>query len=696
MDQAQRPPVPTRRHRAALWALGLALLLTPASAAVNGRGAAGSPPPPATFFGLNAFVALDDIRRDLSERLAGRGEADWDALESRLKALEERLADGSMLPDEAAGLRPEIDRLLAVIAQARGAVETAALRLDPRRNAAGDDAGRLRLAAGDPSAASRVFDNNRFLGSGAPTAVPGSTDGGRKRVPVSTTRQGKTKDIDLTVPSLSPTDGPKTARAREPGRPEVQVVTKRIIKLLDGAGKLLSYEVGVSDLLRAADAKSRAALGREIASEVLRIAGRADPGGSLSSALADFLRDVPDYKPADASAVRLSVDDKNHYRLIFERAGSGQRILVGQFLPSSAGKPGPTAFIVMGAIETDAAGRARQDHQGYWREYLGGDKRLEWTSTDEKERKGWGPWAHENQLRGIWLAEQSWTEGRWREVKKAQTSAVTAKEGQSWFGRAGAKLMKAPVLGPTLKFCDDVAGTLYTGIVAVPSVIGAAAGSDALSLEAAGSYAKNPLMKKLLDDKGYLDRLTPGARKELYDKVRENRLTALQSQPFPIPPDLARDAVNAPISDKEAVQTLSDGYGAGSYGKRIIAEGIQSTGWKRGLLTTAGIVTGVAESVGESFCNPVMWAMLGAGHVAAAVKGSSSFVAGSTGAQAAFTAANAAHKVLTVAWWTPWLLSASDNVGKMVLLTAEGKFDDRYYKNVSELSADIIYLFAVP
>ncbi|MBI5883887.1 MAG: hypothetical protein HZB91_12380, partial [Elusimicrobia bacterium] len=97
----------------------------------------------------------------------------------------------------------------------------------------------------------------------------------------------------------------------------------------------------------------------------------------LSEALADFLRDIGEYMPAGAKAVRLSVDSRGHFSLIFDLADGGRRILTGQFLPSSGpgGKPGQPGFIVMRPLEMDASGAIKQDGMGYWREYLAGGRR---------------------------------------------------------------------------------------------------------------------------------------------------------------------------------------------------------------------------------------------------------------------------------------------------------------------------------
>jgi hypothetical protein len=604
---------------------------------------------------------------------------------------------------DAAVLKPQVQELRAILDMARNgssaarfSVFAASFSQDPR-NSNGTMA--QALAARDSSSVTRVFDNNRFSASFAPPVQASAQPSGTRTATLSAPASRK-KDIQLQVPSpvsstqAKPASVPAQALASAPVK--VERVSKHVLRITDASGKT-GFEVGVADLLRQMDPAARAALSRQIASEIFAALGKKDE--RLLEALADFLRDIAEYAPSGAKSVRLSVDGQGRYSLVFERADGSRRILTGQFLPASGpdGKPSGTGFIVMRPIETGPDGAVRSQDMGYWREYLAGGRRQEWSATSETEQKGWGPWAHENQLQKVWLAQQSWTGKVWQQTRKDNAKTLTLKEGKSWFGNAGDTVMKTPVVGPSLKFCDDVGATLFTGIAAAPQVlISAVADSDTYSIEAAGSYAHNPLMRALVEPQGFLDRLTPGARKELMAQVRFNRLQALQSAPFPLPPDLMKQVVEAPISAKDAFETLKSDYGMGSYGKRLVQSGAQEEGWKSHALKTAGVATGVFENVGEAVFNPIMWAMLGTGHAATAVKGTQSFVAGAAGAKATYTAVTAVNAVATAAWWGPWLISATDNVGHLVRLTKDGKFDKDYYKNVEDVAGDLIYLFLIP
>jgi len=216
------------------------------------------------------------------------------------------------------------------------------------------------------------------------------------------------------------------------------------------------------------------------------------------------------------------------------------------------------------------------------------------------------------------------------------------------------------------------------------------------SIEAGGSYAKNPLMNLLVDDQGHLDRLTPGARRQLYDEVRTQRREAVASQLYPVSPELARQVVDAPISAQEAVAVLRDDYGASTYGKRLLQEGAETPGWKGAALTAGGALEGTLENVSEAVFNPILWATMGLGEAVTAAKGGGAAAHATAGATAGLHALQGAHAVATALWWGPWLVSAADNAGKLVEVTVDGKFDKDYFRHVSETGADALYYFVVP
>ena len=182
--------------------------------------------------------------------------------------------------------------------------------------------------------------------------------------------------------------------------------------------------------------------------------------------------------------------------------------------------------------------------------------------------------------------------------------------------------MSAPVVGPTLKFCDEVGASIYTGLVGAPQIILAdLLGSDMYSIEAGGSYAKNPLVNLFADDEYHLARLTPGARRELSRKVSDNRRRELDSGLFPLAPELRRQVLDAPVSAKESISTLRDDYGASTYGRRLIHAADELDGWRAGAMKAGGVATGIFESVAEGVSNPILWVTVGAGEAVTALKG---------------------------------------------------------------------------
>jgi hypothetical protein len=696
MSGTEGPKNQTARALLLSWALWLpvrsatAAALTPAALQ-----------PASTFTALQARLDLTGLGRDVLAGLEGRPAASWEELDARLRGVEAWLAIGSMLPEEQAGLTSEVARLRRVIDGAR------ALRADPARTAElsallasapktdrlARAAALLSRAAQDPAAAARIFDASSSR-SAAVAAGGRSATAADPKAPLKP--RLKATDLLLTVPAPG---GQTPVAPQKRSAPNSAVfVSAHVAKLTDPSGNA-SFEVGVADLLRQGGAASRTELSRRIAGEALAALGLADKDGARAKALANFLRDIAEYRPADAVAAHLSMDGKNHFRLIFERANRSRRILLGQFLPGTTqdGKPGPAAFIVMGTIEMSAGGEPRQEHPGYWREYTGDDRRLEWGARTRTEKKGWGPWSREDQLQDVTLSESVWREGRWQSRGARDVKTIAAKEGKSWLGRTADKVMETPVLGDTLKFCDDTAATIYTGLVGAPQVfIAAATRSDTYSLEAGGSYAKNPLMNRIVGDQGHIDRLTPGARQELYARVREERRRAVASQAFPVAPEQARQIIDAPIDAEEAAAALRGGYGASTYGKRLMKEGAETPGWKGAALTAGGVALGVVEGVSEGVCNPILWATLGLGHAATAVKGGAAVAEGAAGATAGLYALQGAHAVATALWWGPWLFSMTDNAGRLVETTAQGKFDKDYFQRVSEGGADAVYLFILP
>jgi hypothetical protein len=517
----------------------------------------------------------------------------------------------------------------------------------------------------------------------------------------------------------------------------------RIVRTSDAPGRQSRIEVGISDLLRQADAKALADLSRRIAGEALGALGAADPGGRQAAALADLLRDIADYRPDGAVSARLEMDGENHFSLVFERSDGGRRVLLAQFLPvtEDGGRSGALALILMGPAEVSAAGDVRQDHPGYWREYSGADRRLQWSAAERLERKGRGPWAYKVGFRDASITEQSWRQGGWQDEASRQVKSVITAQTRSWLGRAGDKFIQAPIVGPLLKFCDEAAETVLTGLmIGQRALVSLFRGPRLHNLEAGADLAKNPLLKLLTGDQWHLDRLSPAARDKLFAEVRAERGRAVAGQLFPLAPERARQIVDAPIAAQEAVAALREQHGIGTFGKRLIQAGAGASGWKRAALTAGGVLAGALEGAAESVCNPIMWSMLGLGSALGAVQGTAAgasalqavppaiwapllyslgdgragvgvalaldevlvalrgglATAEAAGALAGIYALKAAQATATALWWGPWLFSATDHVGRVVQLTAQGDFDKDYFKQLSKMGTDALYYFVIP
>ena len=179
-------------------------------------------------------------------------------------------------------------------------------------------------------------------------------------------------------------------------------------------------------------------------------------------------------------------------------------------------------------------------------------------------------------------------------------------------------------------------------------------------------------------------------------KVESNRRRALDAGLYPMPPQLRRQVIDAPIEAKEAVEALRVGYGVNTYDRRLIHEAGHLNGWRSWTMTGGGVLVGAVENITESMFNPVLWSKLGTEKAVAVLKGAGEAADASFGAKAAFNAARAADAVTTAAWWSPWVLNMTDSGGKMLKATSEGKFDKEYFRQLGETGANAFYMFVLP
>jgi hypothetical protein len=530
----------------------------------------------------------------------------------------------------------------------------------------------LREAAAMPEQAARIFDNlGRRLADSklqAPDAVPA----GRVR---------NAKGLGNAVPPSPP---PVRLKRRD-GTPN------------DG-GRASGYEVDLGAFSRSGRGEARAAASRALARAVADALGVA-PGYELVVPLANLLRDLDEYAPEEGwRRARLILDRDNPrrapaFRLVYDRRDGTRRVIAGQLADGTAFRGhAARSLIITGAVAVDADGHVTQDRPGYWREYTGEDTRLEWFSRSRVVEKGWGPWARTDTLLDVTLQRQAYVSGHWRAQDQELKKTVTDKEGRTSLGETGAAFLNVKYLGAALDFCGQVAKSAYNGLVMLPTGLLAAAGSDGMNLEYAASAANNPLSRAIYGDESGLGALSGRARGRLDAKARELRRQALAGQPFPIPASVVDQAVGAAIGDQEAAAVLADNYGAGAYGKRLIHEGVRTTGLPSWLYTAGGVLTGACETVAESMLNPMVLATFGLGQAAAALDAPEVMAQASTTARAAAMGASWGYRAVASALTTAFLSEAADDIGKTVAAAAAGKFDEADYDRLSATSADLLFL----
>ena len=279
---------------------------------------------------------------------------------------------------------------------------------------------------------------------------------------------------------------------------------------------------------------------------------------------------------------------------------------------SEYGKKRGDALIIMTPISLDGSGKGQVDPRR-WREYLSDGTLLRWHSLIETRPATF--WSNAKAITHVQLIKEEYRGGRWRELgREKKDSLVTEAAATSTLGILSEAIHESWGVGHVLKAGEVTAKTLYTGLVSAGNMgLWGLTGKDAFHLEASGGYASNPAMRALLDDKGFLDRLSAGERAEVELKARENRTKSLAQAGFTkerTDPAVYAEILNAPYGSDELVGALQD-YGAGSYGRRILEKAAVSTGASKVALTAAGSVVRVTENVAETLLNPVIWATFG-------------------------------------------------------------------------------------
>ncbi|PIR15580.1 MAG: hypothetical protein COV48_13555, partial [Elusimicrobia bacterium CG11_big_fil_rev_8_21_14_0_20_64_6] len=427
-------------------------------------------------------------------------------------------------------------------------------------------------------------------------------------------------------------------------------------QLLENGKKNLGWEVALKSLVEETDAKSRLRIGRALAKETVAALKMSDDNGRLSKPLGAFLAAEAKASgalidPKDGAPVRFFINEKKNYLLIFTRRDGTKRILSGTFKHATEfddKNTWGTSFGVTGEIIVDAAGNARQNDPKILTEYLADGSRLVWLppspvkytpKTDLGwfgEREMWWTDEHEKTefkvRRELALVEgiAEWKPGG-KEWVSSKDTIDRVIEGTSVFGTGSRWVASVPGVKQVLGVAGDVASTLYTGVVSGGQMIAyEVSGNSDYLLEASAGYSRNPGVKLLMGgsepdrekdpkawrawkdkmNREYLGRIGGEDNKFVLDvQAKERREKALAQQGITLrrAPQAYRDAMDAPVSDDERFDAMSD-FGAGTYGRRLVEDGHEF--W--------GAAMSFTESFSEGMMNPLMYVIPGIGRLAGA------------------------------------------------------------------------------
>ncbi|MEK9146024.1 MAG: hypothetical protein AAB339_10475, partial [Elusimicrobiota bacterium] len=479
--------------------------------------------------------------------------------------------------------------------------------------------------------------------------------------------------------------GIQVSRKVLPDGTVVDFLGRDLLRLTGADGRLLGHEARLDSLL-AAEGEERARLASELSRSLIAALKMDDSEGRRSKPLARWLGDM--FSKEQFSSARLSVDAQGSFTLTYEDASGRGRVEKAAFGTSSEfGKKRGDALILMAPISLDASGKGQVDPRR-WREYLADGSLLRWHSQIETKPATF--WSNAKAITHVQLIKEEYRGGRWQELgREKKNSLVTEAAATSTLGVVSEAIHESWGVGHVLKAGEVTAKTLYTGLVSAGNMgLWGLTGKDAFHLEASGGYASNPAMRALLDDQGFLDRLSAGERAEVERKARENRAASLAQAGFSqerTDPAVYAEMLDAPYGSDELVGALQN-YGAGSYGRRILDKAALSTGASKVALTAAGSVVRVTENVAETLLNPVIWATFGVGRGVAALKALS---AAGIGARflpaslvpAALVGAQAADIALTGILYGSWAVGGIHNAAQTAQAFREGSdYSDKWLK----------------
>jgi len=483
----------------------------------------------------------------------------------------------------------------------------------------------------------------------------------------------------------------------------LEVVSPHVARATDNQGRTQLYAAKYQSILTAKTPREREAVSRQTASEIVSALGLDDAGGRRSNALQHWLYEAADRVRGGAD-VKLLFTQDGELSLVLERQGGGSRIESAKFDWSTTfdGKR-QLGLIVTRPTQVGPDGKVSADPRR-WKEYLADGDVQQWRTTVEIKKAGF--FKSQKTLEDTFVDRVHCTgdlaSGRCAAAgSEKKHSTVTKAPGSSTLGVIGQAIYDTPVVGHVLKGGEWVGGTLYNGVVSgVEEIAYAVSGNEALGLEAAGGYANNSGVKLLLDDDGYLSRLTAGQKKKVSAKALELREKGLSQAGFTketTDSQTYAKMMATPLSKTEMMAGLRQ-FGAGTYGHRILTEAGESKGWAKAGLTAAGVLTTVAEGAGEYVLNPVVWATwgLGAGVTGlqgAAAAGTGVGVFSASAVPAALTVTQAAYYTTCAVLYTPWILEGVENAASLPDAWQTGTDAEKWTRTADALG-DVLYVFA--
>ncbi|PIP81618.1 MAG: hypothetical protein COR54_19025, partial [Elusimicrobia bacterium CG22_combo_CG10-13_8_21_14_all_63_91] len=495
-------------------------------------------------------------------------------------------------------------------------------------------------------------------------------------------------------------------------------------------GQSQGLEVRLDDLHAGVKGRERERLSKKIAQEIIAAFGWEDKDEWRSRPLHNYLFDTWTKDKRNLS-LRMSVDARGDFQLVYSYADGTKRIEQSKYawatpIYSSEYKNKPRSLMVLRPTHTDRQGRGTLDPRR-WREYLSNGGYNHFHSQFGTEDSGWFSNAKSVEYPSVhryaWSGDfdnGGWTHRAKREFPKIETEAP----GTSTFGIIGGAIHDTPVVGHVLKGGEWVGKSLYTGLVAAPpTIIYAITGDTDYGVEMSGSWTKNPAMNLLVSDEEHLAKMDGDMWFVVLVSARENREKDLAGMGYT---DALTDwqekqkLMNQWRGDEYASRAECEkfhsskvcdrymysieermravrGYGALTWGDRVIEGAQDKEGAAFYAQNAAGWGLKVFENVGETMFNPVIWATFGVGK---GVQALTALRAAGTGARflpaaavpAALSTARVTHTVLASTLYATWGVSGIDNLGQTIVAIKDGD-NEKAWKKAADFSTDLFFVW---